>query len=617
MYQHSPWWTKALGTGVTLIIILSIVIVAFHGALAHELQHFESPSTNRCEINLQEAHDIGNIQLTDGEKRACANGLDLKIRDLSQLPLLDESLPIRKLNIEPETETENDIDIDIDIDTFYQKPFDQLTELHMSNVMVYGTTEANKSNAKLKLLSIHRDRGNRDLNELIHQFPVQSLETLDLSANSLPNQLNRFYFVNMTALREILLIDCQIEQFPFDTFHFVRNTIQLINLTGNRLIKLAPGFLSTIPEPTLNQLTIRLDNNPWMCRCFTASLSQRLLCLENCRPSIGGRSSNGVNKRVEADGVVELQCEDLSDSTKTEVVLLKKQTHNITIEPKDELLLRIMVTGPPNAYLIWYNDSFAFNMDNDQRIADYMHCNDRPKFELAVIENSTYTFCVLTSSESDAISPFNCVAYYVNPKSSNSTDPDLVWFTNGQKGMVYAIVISSILVLMIFGILLGIFLIRKYPHLLKDHQSPYLLDNSNRFSKRSSCTSSSVFSVEDNNTIDYIPTYVTPKNFDFVKPPKEKEVIALDASRLECGEKQMTENHHESIKLYWDNTQKLPTPPPTPNPNGNKNEEENNFSDNNNKELDKQIDLPIDNPNEEGAKKIDYAEFDKNQKQNE
>lgn len=95
------------------------------------------------------------------------------------------------------------------------------------------------------------------------------------------------------------------------------------------------------------------------------------------------------------------------------------------------------------------------------------------------------------------------------------------------------------------------------------------------------------------------PTYITPKNFDFVKPAIEKEVT-LDASRLESMEKQTTENQYDSTKLYWDNTQKLPTPPPTPESNDSNiadndedNEEDNNFSDNNNKELDKQIDLPF------------------------
>lgn len=96
----------------------------------------------------------------------------------------------------------------------------------------------------------------------------------------------------------------------------------------------------------------------------------------------------------------------------------------------------------------------------------------------------------------------------------------------------------------------------------------------------------------------YSPTYITPKNFDYVKPSIGKE-IPLDASCLEQMEKQTTDNPYESTKLYWDNPQKLPMPPPTPdsNENGNNvdNEENNNFSDNNNKEMDKQIDLPFDN----------------------
>lgn len=105
------------------------------------------------------------------------------------------------------------------------------------------------------------------------------------------------------------------------------------------------------------------------------------------------------------------------------------------------------------------------------------------------------------------------------------------------------------------------------------------------------------------------PTYVTPKNFDFVKPPKEREIITLDASRLEFMKNQMTENQYESCHY-----EKLPIPPPAPNVNekdADGMEEENNFSDNNNKEMDKQIDLPLslDTPNKDDDQNSTYAEF--------
>lgn len=129
--------------------------------------------------------------------------------------------------------------------------------------------------------------------------------------------------------------------------------------------------------------------------------------------------------------------------------------------------------------------------------------------------------------------------------------------------------------------------------------------------------------IKTNSTLSLplSPTYITPKNFDFVKPAKEKEV-ALDASRLEGIKKQTTENQYDGSKLYWDNTQKLPQPPPTPTTDGNENaEEENNLSDHNNKELDKQIDLPMspDTSRKDDDKKAVYAEckFDEKPKRDE
>lgn len=105
---------------------------------------------------------------------------------------------------------------------------------------------------------------------------------------------------------------------------------------------------------------------------------------------------------------------------------------------------------------------------------------------------------------------------------------------------------------------------------------------------------------------------MTPKNFDYVKPPKEKEIVALDASRLDFMKKQMTESENQYESMY--NMQKLPMPPPAPNANeknGDGMGEENNFSDNNNKEMDKQIDLPnsLDSPNKDDDENSAYAEF--------
>lgn len=91
------------------------------------------------------------------------------------------------------------------------------------------------------------------------------------------------------------------------------------------------------------------------------------------------------------------------------------------------------------------------------------------------------------------------------------------------------------------------------------------------------------------------PTYVTPKNFDFVKPAKEKEV-ALDASRLENMKKQTKENPYDTTKLHRNKSQKSSMPPAASASEQNtpENEEMNNFSNRNknNKEIDKHIDLP-------------------------
>lgn len=200
----------------------------------------------------------------------------------------------------------------------------------------------------------------------------------------------------------------------------------------------------------------------------------------------------GLNQN-DLDDLIELQCDDLYDSDRKEVLFLKKPTHNISIEEKGDFKLIVTVEGRTNAYLVHYNSSFIYG--SNQSIGEYLSCVDSPHLELHVEQNTTYTFCVLPTADSDEISPLNCLSYYVKPTVDDEIDP--VWITNDERVMVYGIAFCFILLLIFLGFCIGTFLIRKNPQLFKLHKQ---IDHTTRFNNAST---GSIFRVEDNSNIDY------------------------------------------------------------------------------------------------------------------
>lgn len=140
---------------------------------------------------------------------------------------------------------------------------------------------------------------------------------------------------------------------------------------------------------------------------FTGLILSRSLCRNPTSNPFKSVAAHGSNQN-ELDDVIELECDDLYDSDRKEVLLLKKPTHNIK--------LIMTVQGKTNAFLVYYNSSFMYG--SNQTVGEFLSCVDRPYLELPVTPNTTYTFCVLTSPDKDEISPLNFVSHYVKPNWS-------------------------------------------------------------------------------------------------------------------------------------------------------------------------------------------------------
>lgn len=409
----------------------------------------------------------------------------------------------------------------LDIGILCDDRFNQTKSIYLSNVQICSIEHCTKLNENLESLDIHKI--DTDLAKFLHSFSLNALIHLNVSHNPIRNALNRFHFVNMTNIQEIILIHCQIDHLPADTFHMVRKTIELIDLRWNHLHQLPNGFSSMLSPSKSKFLTIHLSDNPWDCDCHVNNDVDQLTfvtCLENCQmnddvrvrtmarmplmPTIPIARNRRSSQTFGADDTIELKCDDLTNNQKSDTIKLKRQTYTIGIT-FDQIVSRLNVTiaGPQTGYLIWFNDSSSITVHDDRTFAQHIECVSVISEEMFidnVVAGSTYTICVIPASRSDSISPFDCVAYYVADEME--IDMNNAWLSIDQKPFVLGFFCAVNALLMLFGILFGIFLLRKYPNCLKHNQLSAMIYGRNDFNYRSNRSPQSVFSLDDNTAVD-------------------------------------------------------------------------------------------------------------------
>lgn len=332
----------------------------------------------------------------------------------------------------------------------------------------------------------------------------------------------------MTNIQEIILIHCQIVHLPLDTFYLVHKTIQYIDLRWNHLIQLPIGFSLMLSQSKSKMLTIHLTNNPWYCDCHVNNNNITdqftfITCLENCQINNNNMNDDDMSvrtmsqmsmmsiasnqkssKKSNFDDTIELKCVDLTNNQTSDTIKLKRQTYTIGITFDKISKLNVTIAGPQTGYLIWFNDSSLSLtvQDDDYTFGQHIECVGVSKqtFIDNIMPGSTYTFCVIPASRSDAISPFDCVAYYV----AIETEIELnnVWLSIDQKPFVISFLCAINVLLMLFGILFGIFILRKYPNCLKHTQLSAMIYGRNDFNYRSNRSPQSIFSLDDNTAVD-------------------------------------------------------------------------------------------------------------------
>lgn len=159
----------------------------------------------------------------------------------------------------------------------------------------------------------------------------------------------------------------------------------------------------------------------------------------------------------------------------------------------------------PNSALIWFGDTATDTVLDQELSADDIGCIMLSQEENAIGEltpDTTYTFCVFENT-STTVSPFDCVAYYLPPKYVAVADSP-VWISKDDQNAVILLGSGAFVFFLWLGVMLGVWLIRRYPKWLKGAKNVIIVDSEGNSKANGSVhRPSDEFSVEDNSSIVY------------------------------------------------------------------------------------------------------------------
>lgn len=206
-------------------------------------------------------------------------------------------------------------------------------------------------------------------------------------------------------------------------------------------------------------------------------------------------------------GNVDIECVDYADNSYTESITVQCRQHTIEISvfSPDTLCVKFE-QRLPNFVLMWFNDTATSTVHDYEMSADDINClmlTQEVNYINELTVDTTYTFCIFENT-STTVSPFDCVAYYLPPTDyDEGSDSSPVWISKDERTPVILTGAGAFVVLVWLGIVLGVWLIRRYPNWLKGAKNLVIVDSEVKKPNGSLHRRSDEFSVEDNNSVVY------------------------------------------------------------------------------------------------------------------
>lgn len=354
----------------------------------------------------------------------------------------------------------------------------------------------------------------RSIKPLTGTTTMKALTSIKIRDN-LGESINYATFIGLKEIVSLNLSHCQIESIGPQSFYSIESTLQILDLSGNKLQHLPDLLFPSIAD---NQYQIYLSSNPWDCDCglieFENEFRKKSLlkdlmecaspyCRENtyiseaipctqmnispCEQNpqlpespIGPPTHPGGG----GGSLLPLAMQECFDESTNECenVLIQGQTKlkEVIIDEKGVVTIEIDVdTYSRNWVIIWFHT----NMEKDgpheyYESSDEIVCqsSDTAVFTIRnLTHNTAYTICLVDKGET-TISPLDCMPYYFQVTDPN--DDDAPWILEEDKVKVISFVACGGIVSIILGVFLSYILIRSNPTWLRGNKRIVRVANS-------------------------------------------------------------------------------------------------------------------------------------------
>lgn len=334
----------------------------------------------------------------------------------------------------------------------------------------------------LQTLQIEESRAPLNVNNITGTTGAATLQIVSLRYNNLCRTISNDTFWGLASVLSLYMSNSQIRSIAVNAFYPISATIQQIYLNGNYLKTLSASLFERL-APNGNW-RIYLDENPWSCDCNLFELKQ----------SIERQPKNFVNSLICHSPVVNSK-KDIIDVSITpcdndDTILETCQKHSddnsvnifrespIKFRQLNDQIVEVDVDFRSSDYeLLWFNPNESCKMLD---ILDGQNVCAREFQSIVNISNlspdNAYMFCAVPKF-SNAISPFDCAPFYVK-----SMRPQLSQEDRSKEDSYFVIVVvfvSLLLCALLFGIVFGVCLAKRYPTFIKSTSSRVVIQQLN------------------------------------------------------------------------------------------------------------------------------------------
>lgn len=342
--------------------------------------------------------------------------------------------------------------------------------------------------------------------------PMTFLKSVRLDLN-LMNTIKANTFTALTNVTSLDLKECTINTIGAGAFDFLNPNIEMLDLSRRSTLggirSVADGVFDRIISS--EKLEIKLNQNSWDCECELSYLQK---CLNTYPSKFSGQMQchSPESLRTYNVSTVVLDCGGspttppattvtttdtpsslttptaISSTTEDPSEFVAKECHsgesgadhayNVNIQrPQQTMIVNTLKNGSvsielehadDNLVLVWFSNKNPNYVHNRRISDDNLACLALRKRVITMDNfepNVPYTICLMDKNAA-TVSPFDCVSF-TNWSRMDEVGP---WLSENVKLTFVGLNVFGFMLSVIFGVIIGIVAIRKYPALLGEHK---------------------------------------------------------------------------------------------------------------------------------------------------